>query len=325
MTAPSLVVLTPVRNEAWILERFLAVTSRFADAIIVADQRSTDASREICRRFPKVTLIDNPDREYNERSRQQRLIAAARGQVPGAKILLALDADEILAADSLASPAWADVRRALPGTALYFEKPDLLSPPNRHRPSTPFPLGYSDDGRSHDGLFIHSTRIPTGGSIPRLDVPEIRFLHLAMTRTQEFYARQRLYSALENVKRTKSAFQRLAYYSPQIIQRRLDAVARPTPSSWWQGWQDQGIDLFDSPTAPDNHFNRELLGLFEQYGERRFYWDDVWEFDWESLRVKILTTDATAAVPRRPLQLPGKFRHSVLALLRRARWLMMTR
>jgi len=33
-----IVVVTPVRNEAWILERFLSVTSRFADHIIIADQ-----------------------------------------------------------------------------------------------------------------------------------------------------------------------------------------------------------------------------------------------------------------------------------------------
>ena len=104
MATPSIVVLTPVRNESWILERFLAVTSQFADVIIVADQRSTDASREICRRFAKVIVIDNADPEYNERSRQQQLIAAARELVSGAKILMAIDADEILAADSLASP-----------------------------------------------------------------------------------------------------------------------------------------------------------------------------------------------------------------------------
>ncbi len=316
MATPSIVVLTPVRNESWILERFLAVTSQFADVIIVADQRSTDASREICRRFAKVIVIDNADPEYNERSRQQQLIAAARELVSGAKILMAIDADEILAADSLASPEWADLRRAPPGTALYFEKPDLLSPPNRQRPSTPFPLGYSDDGRSHNGLFIHSTRIPAGGSIPRLDVPGIRFLHLAMTRPHEFYARQRLYSALENVKRTKSVFQRLAYYSPRIIQQRLDAVAQPTPPSWWQGWRDQGIDLFDSPTAPDNHFNRELLSLFARYGERRFYWDDIWDFDWESLRVNILATDPAAKVPQRAIHPPSKFQSGALTLLR---------
>jgi DNA integrity scanning protein DisA with diadenylate cyclase activity len=74
----------------WILEKFLSVTSQFADTIIVADQQSTDASRKICRRFPKVILIDNPNRDYNELSRQQLLIAAARESYPGPRILQAI-------------------------------------------------------------------------------------------------------------------------------------------------------------------------------------------------------------------------------------------
>src|SRR5689334_16635952 len=49
-SSPRVVVVTPVRNEAWILDRFLAVASRFAERIIVADQRSTDDSRAICAR-----------------------------------------------------------------------------------------------------------------------------------------------------------------------------------------------------------------------------------------------------------------------------------
>ena len=47
---PTVIVICAVRNEAWILPRFLAVASHIADHIIVADQGSTDGSRDICRR-----------------------------------------------------------------------------------------------------------------------------------------------------------------------------------------------------------------------------------------------------------------------------------
>ena len=56
---PQLIVLTPVRNEAWVLRAFLTATSLWADKIIIADQMSTDGSREICKEFPKVILLDN--------------------------------------------------------------------------------------------------------------------------------------------------------------------------------------------------------------------------------------------------------------------------
>ena len=41
---PKIIVVTPIKNEDWILDRFLSVTSQFADLIIIADQNSTDKS-----------------------------------------------------------------------------------------------------------------------------------------------------------------------------------------------------------------------------------------------------------------------------------------
>ena len=72
-TRPTFVVLTPVRNEAWILRAFLEATSLWADHIIIADQMSTDGSREIARSFPKVTLIDN-DRQEMHQAATRRLL-----------------------------------------------------------------------------------------------------------------------------------------------------------------------------------------------------------------------------------------------------------
>src|SRR5207245_4883057 len=100
------VVVTPVRNEAWILERFLSVTSRFADYIIVADQRSSDDSRAICSRYGKVTVIDNPTDDFNARDRQLLLLRHARARVPPPRVILALDAGDVLAATVLDTPAW---------------------------------------------------------------------------------------------------------------------------------------------------------------------------------------------------------------------------
>mgnify|MGYP000249071316 CR=1 FL=1 len=76
--SPKIVVITPVKNEAWILERFLSVTSQFADYIIVADQNSTDSSVAICKKFPKVILIENKSGQFNEAERQLLLIQTAR-------------------------------------------------------------------------------------------------------------------------------------------------------------------------------------------------------------------------------------------------------
>ena len=50
---PLLIVMTPVRNEAWVLHAFLKTTSTWADFIIIADQMSTDGSRDIYKQYEK--------------------------------------------------------------------------------------------------------------------------------------------------------------------------------------------------------------------------------------------------------------------------------
>ncbi|HSY54210.1 MAG TPA: glycosyltransferase family 2 protein, partial [Opitutaceae bacterium] len=123
-TRPTLICLVPVRNEAWILERFLQCTSTWADHIIIADQQSADGSREIAARYPKVRLVENPGIGLDEKTRQELLIAEAR-KVSGPRILIALDADEMFSANFATSPEWPSLLAAAPGTSLWLERADL--------------------------------------------------------------------------------------------------------------------------------------------------------------------------------------------------------
>jgi len=74
---PLLICMTPVRNEAWILHAFLKATSLWADHIIIADQNSTDGSREIAMSYSKVILIDNPSKEMHQAQTRQLLFKEA--------------------------------------------------------------------------------------------------------------------------------------------------------------------------------------------------------------------------------------------------------
>lgn len=74
---PALVVVTPVRNEAWVLDAFLTCVSSWADYIVVADQHSTDGSREIAAKYEKVILVDNDAAEMNQAA--ARLLLFNRG------------------------------------------------------------------------------------------------------------------------------------------------------------------------------------------------------------------------------------------------------
>lgn len=103
---PTIVVITPVRNEAWVLDAFLTCTSSWADYIILADQHSDDGTREIAKRYEKVVLIDNPSQEWYEYLCRTRLLEEAV-KLPGDnKIIFGLDADEFLSEGFEKTESW---------------------------------------------------------------------------------------------------------------------------------------------------------------------------------------------------------------------------
>lgn len=102
---PTIVVITPVRNEAWVLDAFLTCTSSWADYIILADQHSDDGTREIAAKYEKVILIDNPTQEWYEYICRTRLLEEA-ARIPGDKIIFGLDADEFLSEGFEKTESW---------------------------------------------------------------------------------------------------------------------------------------------------------------------------------------------------------------------------
>ena len=155
MSRPQIIVLTPVRNEAWILDRFIKCTSLWADHIIIADQSSDDGSADLARKYPKVTVVENDNPEYDEADRQKLLLRTAR-LIPGPRVLIALDADEIMSANILDSAEWQTALQMPPGTVLEFAKVDLYNSPAEYflhsgeDRNAWLPFGYVDDNAVHD-------------------------------------------------------------------------------------------------------------------------------------------------------------------------------
>jgi len=299
-----LVVVTPVRDEAWILDRFLAVTSRFADRIVVADQQSTDASRDICRRYPKVKLFENPSAEYDEASRQLLLLDAARAEVPMPRIILALDADEVLAADAPGSAGWTRLRELPPGTVIALERVELVGATAWClRQSRCSVLGYVDDGAPHLPRPIHSRRIPYPEGAPLAELPDVQVLHYAWLRPSAVAAKARWYSALENCLGTCPwTMKRRARYH-DLMTSMSRARIEPSCASWFEGWEAQGIDMRSVREERSYWYDDEVLRLFQKWGARRFWLDDLWEVDWEECRRAALAR-GEAGIPPTPVATP---------------------
>ena len=203
-TSPLHIVMTPVRNEAWVLRAFLENTSQWADYIIIADQMSTDGSREIAKEYEKVILIDNTNPEFNEAERQSMLIAKAREVAAGRDTLLwGLDADEILAANTFETEDWKHILNSQKGDVFWFKWAEIC-PDKKHywlSPTTYYPWLFHDDGKEPHGNYVrnmHSMRIPYPIEEKQMYyVNDFRVLHLAYLNRFRVQSKRRFYTLVD--------------------------------------------------------------------------------------------------------------------------------
>lgn len=202
MTTPILIVMTPVRNEAWVLHAFLRATSLWADYIIVADQMSTDGSRDIYPQYDKVVLIDNTNPNFNEAERQAMLVAKAREMAAGRDcILFGLDADEILQADWQSTSDGQRILHSVPGDVFWFKWAQLAPDKQHYGDSTFYPWVFHDDGIEPHGNYVrnmHSMRIPYPiGEKQMYYVNDFRVLHCGLLDTERIAAKNRFYQFVD--------------------------------------------------------------------------------------------------------------------------------
>lgn len=277
---PQLVCLTPVKNEAWILDRFLSAASTWADLIVVADQRSTDGSREIIAGHSKAVLVDNDLETFDDGANRKQLLEAARDLAPGPRILISLDADEALTADALDQPEWNTLLEAEPGTVIRMQWVNVVpDEPRAWVPPDPIVFGFVDDGSPYVGPRIHPIRLPTPDHAPMLDLRDVKVLHLQYTNMERMRSKQRWYQAWERVE--------LPHRRPIQIYRRyhhMDAIPiedrHPLRPAWLQGYVEHGIDLLASAAEPAYPWDGKVIDYIDEYGNGRFRRIDIWSVDW---------------------------------------------
>lgn len=274
-----IICLTPVKNEAWILDRFLKATCLWADHLIIADQMSTDGSREIARKYPKVILIDNPSETYNEPERQKLLIEEAR-KIEGPRLLITLDADEIFTPNILISPEWQTILTSKPGTIFKFQwanfRPDLQNMWLGYY----FPWGYMDDGSQHTNKsIIHNGRIPIPPEHDIITLNQIKVIHFQYTDWTRMQSKHRWYQCYESINFPKKSavdiFRR--YHHMYAIPK---SQITPIPNEWIQEYNRLGIDITSVYFEAMNWFDEQGLNMIEKHGAQVFKKLNIWDISW---------------------------------------------
>ena len=245
MANPIHIVMTPVRNEAWVLRAFLESTSRWADYIIIADQMSTDGSREIAAQYEKVILIDNKNPEFNEAERQAMLVAKAREVAAGRDTLLwGLDADEILAANFRGTEDWEHILNSVPGDVFWFKWAEIC--PNQKEywlsPTTYYPWLFHDDGKEPHGNYVrnmHSMRIPYPIEEKQMYyVDDFRVLHLAYLNPFRTRAKRRFYCFVDWEMNSRTPITLIRSYT----QTKKDDAVEPMDGAMLYSMEKDGFD-----------------------------------------------------------------------------------
>jgi hypothetical protein len=312
MTKPTIICLTPVKNEAWILERFLRCASLWADVVIVADQRSEDNSGEIARSFDKVMLVDNNSGDYNEREYRRVLLDAAR-RIPGPRLLVALDADEFLTANFADSAEWRGMPSAAPGTVFDFKWANVLPGVQRYwSPHATWPWAYMDDGQPIAGDVIHSRRIPESPMKQSRIIREVKFLHYQYADWPRMVSKHRWYQCYERI--THPAKRAAVIYRQY---HHMDAVPareiKPIPPEWLSGYTERHIDMFTIPPPQNYWWDREVILMLQKHGSHTFHQIDIWDVDWAA-KAQQMNIAATPQQLRDPRSAQDK---AILQLLRK--------
>lgn len=184
------ITLVPVKNEAWIIEYALKNFSSFSDHIIVADQGSTDETVEICNKFEKVRVINNPYKAHTNQIRWLLLEEARK--IEGNNLIVCLDADELLSPKSISEILSHKPQEVRP-VAIYSEWIQLINNYNEYRVDGVWKGNYKQfaffDDRvvDYDKKFVnndHTNRIPNIQETMHTKYPILHLQYLAKKRCE---------------------------------------------------------------------------------------------------------------------------------------------
>lgn len=283
---PLLVVVSIVRNEAWILDAFLSAASLWADMIVIADQMSTDGSREIYKRYSKVHVIDNDRSNMHQSASRKLVIDEARRLLKGNTnaVLFAMDADEILEGDFMRNKAWEYIINSKPNDCFEWSWMNLQTGDAAHY-SVPIPLYWAVHVSENvwNGIYpnrnIHELRLPWPNSdVRKITLNDFYSIHFGYYNSKRVKNKSRFYqvSSLEDRNR----------YNVVNLYRQYHSISKskcfPVPDDAYIYYQRQGIDVLSMIDLNDegSYYTEEILMYFERYGAEKYAMLDIWDKEW---------------------------------------------
>lgn len=270
-----IIVITPIKNEAWILDEFLSAVSIYADHIIVSDHASTDNSIRIAESFTKATVIKTKFEKFAESERRDELLTAARAFGEN-NLILSIDADEFLTPNLITPESLGELKSQPIGTRFHVPLWNVKPGFNRYWTPGLTPIGFVDDGSNHPGKdAIHFPRIPQKSGAPALELSQGGLLHLQFIQWDRMMSKHRWYQVWETIN--------FPAKSPVEIFRRYDHMNILPKSAFLdlepshlENYREMGVDLKSLEDAERVFWwDAEVENLLSKHGIQKFRFLDL--------------------------------------------------
>lgn len=265
------ITLLPVKNEAWVLRYTLENFSQFSDYIIIADQHSTDGSREIYKEFPKVSIIDNNSTGASNKIRWDLLREARK--IPGNNLIICLDADELLSPKAVEEMKKIGNEKAASFRADWIQ---LIGDGAKYRIDGVWKenikeFAFIDDRENvkyeeKELLIDHTARIPNIENKFKTEYPILHLHYMARARSE---IKQVWYMCVELI----NGINPMRINHRYAVAQFSKIIPATIESKWTEGITMPPKEVFD-----DIYTERQtdVLNMFTQKGIRYFEPLDIW-------------------------------------------------
>ncbi len=286
-----IITIMPVRNEGWIIKHNLTILSQFCDHILIAIGESNDKTFEICSSFPKVLMVPDIEPGFVKKYNRRKILLDKAREFDGLNLILALDADELVTADAVSSPAWFNlISNIKPGESYHLPWIWIWKSPRhfRHNDKSAWSERwiyclFRDDRINNYSLGNwHEERIPSVYVKTSKPFPDVKILHYAQVAKNRVRSRQCYCQVIELLKFNRSP----AIINENYIITKDERSIRLSkiPFEWLSAWERLGVDV-DNLSDPElSWFDIDILKIFSKEGTWRFADLDIWDINWEYKR-----------------------------------------